>query len=385
MNQLAEKIKAQGKKIFLEFGGQGAPYLKELSRLFLEKNELDEFFHTTFLILQKHQQVIASSPLYAEGFDLENWLKDPAQAPAEEYLIRANISIPAIMITQSANFLLLLKNGYPLAELAPLVCGATGHSQGVVAATMASIAASGKDFLEVYEKFLEFQLFLGLRAQQAYPTWQIDEKTASESLLLGDKDPAPMVAVVGYSKQEIESMVNSVNGENNLSDSEKIYTALYNTDDSTVISAPPASLMLLRKKYLQEMKEQKKKFVYLRTTAPFHSPHIASCRAPFLKDLELIDFKYSASDLCFPVYSFSDGKNLQTRTNLAVSLFEEVALKRLFWKRAISPVVENPQAGLILDFGPGKTIQKLTQSYLLNDTPQIYCVSNPKDFRVIFD
>lgn len=382
MNELIESLKQKQKKLYLEFGGQGAPYLKELSKLFLGNPELGQFFQSTFAVLKKHENLINSSKVFSEGFALEKWLEEPDSAPVETYLMRANVSIPAIMVAHSANYLLFNLNGYPLTEMQPLIGGATGHSQGIVAAVMASIALKSGDFYSVYEKFLEYQLLLGLRAQESYLAYEISASENAESVSLGDKNPAPMVAVIGYSADEISRMAEEVNLD--LSEKEKIYLALFNTPESTVISAPVKSLLAFRKKFKTAMDEKKSKFVYLRTTAPFHSPHMKGCEAPFYKDLEEIHFNYKASDLSFPAYSFFDGRDFRTSNDLGKEMFAEVALKSLFWQKAVANIT-TADAGMIIDFGPSKTIQSLTQSYIAeNNNLTIYCISNPKDAKVIF-
>lgn len=42
------QVKASGGKLFLQFGGQGSPFLKEISKLYESEPSLKEFFDVSF-------------------------------------------------------------------------------------------------------------------------------------------------------------------------------------------------------------------------------------------------------------------------------------------------------------------------------------------------
>lgn len=63
------------------------------------------------------------------------------------------------------------------------------------------------------------------------------------------------------------------------------------------------------------------KFVYLRTTAPFHSPHMEDTNKTIPSDMERIGFNFKGSDLKIPVYSIFDGRNMQSDSELGIPLF----------------------------------------------------------------
>lgn len=387
--KLINEAKENNKKIFLQFGGQGSPYLKELAKLYKEESNLKDFFNITFETLNKLEKDNGgkSNRFINEGLDLKAWLENEDSAPPEDYQMRGCISIPLIFIVQMANYLAFTQKGYSVSELFAQTAGLTGHSQGVTAATIAALGKEGKDFLSAYSNFVDYMFYIGLRAQEEYPNFDVPEEVVKQVTEIGDKSPAPMVACIGYTAEELESRVQEVNKEFSLSGKSTLYASLFNASNSIVISGDPASLVLFRKKYKEEMDSKKGKFVYLKTTVPFHCPLIADSWNKFEQDLkERIDFKYSGSDLKLPVYSIHDGKNLQKVDNLAQELFNEMVIETLHWDKALTELFNNSEIDTVIDFGPSVVSAKLTGGQLTTREikKRVCCVSNPKDLKHIY-
>lgn len=94
MPNLLQELKSNQKKIFLQFGGQGAPYLKEVSKLY-EEPELKEYFSTVFSALKELESIFhQNDSRYSNGFDLSSWITNPESAPSEDYLIREAYPFP---------------------------------------------------------------------------------------------------------------------------------------------------------------------------------------------------------------------------------------------------------------------------------------------------
>lgn len=383
-----QESKQNGKTFFLQFGGQGSPYLKEISKLYKEEPSLKEFFQVSFDTLTKiESQVTKSDPLISEGLDLKSWIENPDSAPSEDYQIRGSVSVSMIFITQVANYALLVSKGFDTNELLANTSGVTGHSQGIVAAALVAVGKSGSEFLKTYSDFLRFIFFLGYRAQEMYPSFTVEESVVLGNQEIGDKSPAPMVAVIGYSKEELEQRVKQANDELGFQGQDRLNISLYNTPDSMIISAKPSSLLAFRKKFKPEMDEKKFKFVYLKTTAPFHSPFMNGSWEKFQTDLESkISFPYTSVDLKVPLYSIFDGRKISQSENLSEALFTEVVIKPLYWDKAIGITFTDTSIGAILDFGPSVVTSKLTGGQLgsRNITTQVLSVSNPKDCKILF-
>ena len=62
--KLLNDTTANGKKFFLQFGGQGSPYLKEVSKLYKEEPLLKEFFEVAFATLSKIESDVGKSDIF---------------------------------------------------------------------------------------------------------------------------------------------------------------------------------------------------------------------------------------------------------------------------------------------------------------------------------
>ncbi|TGK11866.1 ACP S-malonyltransferase [Leptospira fletcheri] len=375
------EAKAQGNKLFLQFGGQGSPWLKELSKLYESDPSLKQFFDTAFRTLAEEIPGLDKKYI-SQGYDFEAWLKNPDAAPDESYLCSATVSIVGIFLTQVGNYVSLTHKGFPASELLANAIGTSGHSQGVIPAVLIALGKEGDEFYKEFSKFLKFVLYLGYRAQEQYGLFQPGEDLLKGNEEVGDKQPAPMVAVLGYSQADLSDRVKAFNSETGSTGHGALYVSLFNTPDSNILSGDPYKLLAFRKKYKAEMDEKKVKFVYLRTTAPFHCPLMDETENTVPKDMQRIGFSYKGSDLKIPVFSIFDGRNFQNESDVSLPLFREVLIKALHWDKAISAFVKTPKV-VGIDFGPSVVSQKLTQANLGTSENKIYSASSPKDIKVL--
>ncbi|EKR08609.1 hypothetical protein [Leptospira kirschneri] len=375
------QVKASGGKLFLQFGGQGSPFLKEISKLYESEPSLKEFFDTSFKAIAEEVPKLDKKIIYG-GYDFESWVKNPDSAPDENYLCSAPVSIVGIFLAQMGNYVAFTNKGFPVSELISNSIGATGHSQGVISSALTALGKEGSDFYSAFSKFLKFVLYIGYRAQELVGAYNPSEALLKANEEVGDKQPAPMVAVIGYSQKELEDRVKKTNDSLGLSGSKAIYVSLYNTPDSNIVSGNPETLLEFRKQFKSEMGEKKVKFVYLRTTAPFHSPHMEDTNKTIPLDMERIGFDFKGSDLKIPVYSIFDGRNMQSDSELGIPLFREMLIKTLYWDKAVKPFVTATNVTGI-DFGPSVVSQKLTQANMGTSENKIYAVSSPKDIKVL--
>jgi malonyl CoA-acyl carrier protein transacylase len=380
-------LKNTGKKAFLQFGGQGSPYLKEVSKLY-EDASLKKFFEVCFDGLNTFQKNLESlEPLFSKGMDLKSWIEKPDSAPDESYLSRGSVSIAMIFIAQSANYHKFTLSGYSPSEFFPYVAGTSGHSQGIHGAFLASLGKEGDEYYKTLYDFMQYTCYMGFRAQETYTRFDLEPSVIQECEAVGDKSPSPMVACIGYTKEQLTSRVNFFNDENSPSNKDKIYISLYNTPTSMIISGQPERLIAFRKKNKPEMDELKCKYVYLRTTAPFHCPHTKSSTERFNGDLkQKFSFPYTTKDIKIPLYSFCDGRNIQKDTaNVAEVMFREIVVENLHWNLAVSAFTNGDNVSTAIDFGPSKTVASLTQGNLPEGSNKtVLCLSNPKDLKNLF-
>ncbi len=216
---------------------------------YTQEPELKEFFRNQLKTLSEIETRDGKSPLLNEGLNFKAWVENPDSAPSEDYLARAPISVPGIFMTQIANYVLVSKKGYPTADLIKATGAVSGHSQGVIASALVGLGKDGQDFLKAYSDFLKFVFYLGFCGQKVFPNFTVSQDIVSENEANGDKNPSPMAAVIGYTKDELEDRVKQTNESLGLKGQDTVYISLYNTPDSMILSALPSSLLAFRKKW----------------------------------------------------------------------------------------------------------------------------------------
>ncbi|MBI3396155.1 MAG: ACP S-malonyltransferase [Spirochaetia bacterium] len=356
------KTAQEGKAgFYIQFGGQGSPWYKELSKFFREPH-MKKFFDTALAAVEEEMKLIGATVGLPNGLDARKWLNDETTIPSEDYLGCAAVSIPMIQITQLAHLENLSHHGYDRSAFVQAAHGASGHSQGLIPASLVALGLTGDAYYDALSKYVKYLLYLGVRAQEVYPHFAPSADELARSTKLGAGAPAPMVAVLGETHEYIEGLVNDLNS--GLSPSDKIYVSLYNSPSNRILSAPRGSLVSFHEKNKAALDEKKVKFVYLRTTCPFHCGHMEKIGQLFEPDIKRIGFDFKGSDLKIPVWSFFDETNLQSNASLPVKMYKDMAVHALYWEKSMKPAADNAKVTHIVDFGPGKTSQRLSQDTL---------------------
>lgn len=377
MSEILENAKQGKNKFFIQFGGQGAPYLKELTALYKTEG-MSRFFETSLGAVEKAVKIAGDSPALPFPVELKKWLENPETQPKDEYI--AGISLGLILVAQFAHYENLNLMGFQRDDMLKATVGFSGHSQGLIAASFAALQLKGDEYYMGLDKYIQYLFLMGVRAQEVHPTIYPSERESDESLQLGAKGPAPMVAVLGANHETIEKMVQEINNE--LPDDKKIFVSLYNTPTNRILSSFRSSLIAFHKKFNDQLKEKEIKFVYLRTTCPFHSRLMEPIKEKFAKDIKAIDFNYKGSDLKGPVISFADGADLGKVENLGMRMCEDLMINPLYWDKSMRQATDK-SITQILDFGPGKVSQRLSQDTLKAmdcETP-VYAVAFARDLK----
>lgn len=368
---------------FLQMGGQGSPWFRELKK-FYDSGDLKEFFEAALSALEEEKPAQVSGIALPQGLDVRRWLTDESAVPSDNYLSAASVSLTMIQMTQLAYFESLLKHGWPIEKLLAHSLGSTGHSQGLISMTFAAMGLRGADFYEGLRSYMKYILYLAIRAQECYPELDpsADDQALADSLQL--KDPAPMVAVLGGNHARISEMVEATNA--GLDSDRKIYMSLYNSPTNRILSSHRSSLLAFYKQHRDALTADQIKYIFLRTTCPFHSPLMEPAVQPFEADRKKIGFNYQASDLKIPVYSFADGKDYRQLTDMCATMTRDLLVSTLYWEKAVSPI-QTLKPAHIIDFGPGKTSQRLTQDTLAGfglDVP-VSALANAKDMKAFIE
>ena len=81
-------------------------------------------------------------------------------------------------------------------------------------------------------------------------------------------------------------------------------------------------------------------------------------------EIRHIGFDYSGDLLQCPIYSFYDQANYQTIRDLPKRMYEDLMLYPLYWDKALIHIAKGKTVTHVLDFGPGKTTQRLSTDTL---------------------
>jgi len=89
-------------------------------------------------------------------------------------------------------------------------------------------------------------------------------------------------------------------------------------------------------------------------------------------------------DLKIPVYTFANGEDYRKMFGLMPIMSRDLLVSTLHWDMAVKPAINT--VDYIIDFGPGKTSQRLTQETItsLGGNINVLCLANPKDVKELF-
>lgn len=383
MSAIFNQAKEGKSRFFIQFGGQGAPWYKELA-VYYKDGKMKKFFDAALGALEEERSRIEGRVGLPLGLNAKAWLDDEAAIPSEEYLGCASVSIPMIQMTQLAHFEHLTQNGFERSKLIEYSLGATGHSQGLIPACLVAMGRDkDDDYYSALQKYIKYLIYLGLRAQEAHPHFAATDDENAKAKGLGEKgSPSPMVAVLGETHDDIKKLVEETNAK--LPADKQIYISLINSPSNRILSSYRSSLLEFQAMHKAHMDEKKIKFVYLRTTCPFHSPLMNRITELFEPDITRIGFTYRGTDLKIPTYSFYDGRNMQNDGDkLPIHMYMDMAVHNLFWDKSIKPAADDAKITHVIDFGPGKTSQRLTQDTLAGfkcEKP-VFAVAFAKDWK----
>lgn len=363
------------KRFFVQFGGQGSPYIQEFRRLYKNHPELTDYFECCFEAIDAclKRPDISSQPFLSEGIALKRWLKKE-DVPSQSYLSSCTVSLTATFILQSAYYHLLTIRGLPVSGLLNSIVGLTGHSQGIMAAVLASLGLEGGEYFQALRKHVQFMVLGGVRCQRVYPILPPPEKTLELSRAIDGVAPTPMASIRGFRRDELQRLVNAFNG--GLENPSTLTLSLVNTNDSFVLSGREEDLVEFRDRWKEEFVGRTAKWVYLDVSVPWHGPLLANSLDEFRHDLEWIGYNYRGADLRRPVYSTEDGLNMQERDLLGEYLFMLQSSVSMNWPACLRVVFNDPTITHIIDCGPGRISATLTSRILGEHPVSVLALSN---------
>ena len=106
--------------------------------------------------------------LHSLGLDVIEWIESPERRPSSTYLASSAVSQPLIFLTQMAQFAALGRIGLESDRISEWCKAVTGHSQGIMAAVVASEGHSAKSLIKRTSETVRYMLWQGIEMQSAF-------------------------------------------------------------------------------------------------------------------------------------------------------------------------------------------------------------------------
>ncbi|KAF7623672.1 putative PKS/NRPS-like protein biosynthetic cluster [Aspergillus flavus] len=351
--------------LYTMFGGQGNDenYFDELRMVYNTYRPLvRDLVVSASSMLQRQSLDDRFSRFYHQGLDIITWLEHSERAPDSAYLISAPLSMPLIGLLQLAWYRVIGRVlGSTPAQIQAALAGTTGHSQGIVTATVTAVAQSWTQFDSLSLDALRLLLAIGAYSQDHFAVAELPPVIVADAEAHGEGFPGPMLSVTDCPLDQLQKYVDAVNAH--LSEDARIAIALINGPQSAVLAGPPLSLhgfnVWLRgvkapaKGTQHRIPFSKRKPEisnrFLPITAAFHSSYLADVSDAVLASVP--DLTIRGDDLRIPVFCTRTGSDLRAfgSQNIVPDLVAMITSQELVWTEA----TKLPGATHIIDFGPG--------------------------------
>ncbi|TGL61117.1 type I polyketide synthase [Leptospira sarikeiensis] len=373
-------ISSQVAKTFVVFGGQGIDPIPELRSFYEEGHSNSEFWDIVFSSIDEVSEQIERDRFHKYfpfGFQLREWLNQPESTPNHSVLKNCSYSIPLIFLAQASSLFRIVKDEVNWEILLKETSGIFGHSQGVYAGLLLSSSSNKKSFLSNLSLILKNLIHLGIRAQEEFPILELD--VSSKKYIKQDETPSPMAAIKSENDHLLLEELEKFNSGRTSED--MAYLGLKNGPKIRVICGSPETLLEFRNFLSSTNFPNLESWVFLKISAPFHSPLLR--RVPILleNDAKNIGFNPKPSDLRIPLYDTRDGRDLREESDLAVSLSRMAVAELLDWDVCLESLQKEEGRILLLSFGPGSDAEKLCIPTLRGKSYLIRNISKPDLYR----
>jgi malonyl CoA-acyl carrier protein transacylase len=373
----ASAIPDQSAKALVQFGGQGGRYFEELKTNLAASRAVESLLMRAMepLMDQATRDDIRGSGLLSRPLDVLAWFEKDC-CPTPEVLASSLVSHPLIFLTQASQIIRAREQGLPISS-AQAAIGATGHSQGILAATLLAQDLDGRDFEDAAIGYATWLLRQGFRTQQAFPARPLTSYQLRHWEKHQEGRPSPMASLQGVSRAEIEQRLEDFNAC--MPEDCQLYLSLVNGPDRIVLSGPVDSLIWFR----GGLKGLPLRWRFLRVQAPLHSPYMASAVKLAVEDIAEAGLSLDASKLAIPVLRCRAGEDLRTSDNPVEDLVRDMILFPVDWP-AVCHQIEALAPRVLLDLGPDIQTSTLSRENLQGSRIQAVSVNIPEENRRFF-
>lgn len=386
VGSLASRLAEGELRAVLTFGGQGAPWLDEITELVQEAPHLRGEVAAVEGLLTGllSERTWRWSGFYGHGFELMSWIEQPETRPPESYLSSSCISQPLIFLCQVVRYMAVWQEGLAGAFDAGAIAGLSGHSQGMMAALLVAESPGGRVQRSRLIEYVTYMAWQGLHMARA--------GTGTTSL----SGATPMAAISGIVGSALEGHVEACNAT--LTPDNHLTIALHNGRSRFVVSGPPPGLIRLHQRLEARARadgEARKQgrlggapltFTWeaLAVSAPFHSPAMAAGLRAMIQTVKELDFRVAGEDLKLPVLSPVDGRRLDGSADLTAHLMAAQFVEPVRWSKTVRLLAQGDPAPLMLDMGPGEGVARLSGSVLRGEGVEVLALATAGERQRLF-
>ncbi len=394
---LLAALQARDLRAAVTFAGNGTPWVPELRALVQACPAAWPMVAEAAERLRAFglDQRVRWAGLVPDGFEVEGWISGTTPLPSAELLSSSTISQPGIFLAQVARIVQLQEAGLDLGALA--VDAASGYSQGVMTAVLVSEAAHRGALTP--ERVADFAIYLAWQGLFMAECWKRGAPrgpgSAAAAQAGADDSSSPMVAISGPTHATLAPLVASVPTLRSADGRDAgLVISMANSRTRHVVSGAPAQLRrlhaALEARAARETAARKQgqhggavlRFTWdpLPVECAFHSPYMASGMEPMRDILAELGFRVHRDDLAFDVLDTCTGDNLRDAPDLLERLLELQYVEPVRWV-AVTQAIARRKPDVVLDFGAGPGIARVTASGLRGHGVRLLSLSEPSGRR----
>ena len=386
-SSLLERIEANNKQIGILFAGQGFDYVRELKVMYKESPLARAWMDTAndSLVKWLDSPEILSKGLFPLGLHLTNWIQSNRSLP-QSYLERVSVSHPMIFIAQIAQYLQAMERGLHRINTVDQISFIAGYSQGMIPALCIAEMIGEEFSTKRALEYLKYTFWQGILMEEQW--LRLNQPEHAEF--------TPMASISSIDFVTLNQCVQKV--QKTLEDGTQITIAIRASRTRFVVSGPGQALEQLHGllQGLKNKQAQAKKqgffggkvsnFVWenIPVAAAFHNEMLRGGIDNLREKCVEIGFSIDVTRLRVPVLCYDQNKFVQELDDALVYLMTCQFVLPVQWFHLLNYVLENNLATILLDFGPGDGLGRLSSSTIRGSELEIVSLSTTEGQERLF-
>lgn len=398
---LAARLAEGATTAALTFAGQGWAWWTDLAELLARRPWLRSRAQRWAELVESiaSRDEVRDLGATAWHFDPLGWIDDPTSAPSDGELAALPLSMPGALLTQLLAYREAWEDALAGAVPAGTITAATGHSGGLLAASVVAADPHGVESDDVVRAHAELAVLLGhLVAASPHavapPALEVDDPAEL---------PTPMVAVTGVRLDRLEALLDRLHPRE-AGPAEQVRVVLRHGPYRAVLAGLPEPLRAARHALeawaADHPARPKVTFEPLAVSAPCHHPVLEPVARDLVERLRRRGVTIPEPSNGIALVGPSGPELLATgharsgnghRRDLLEALVATLLTRAGSWDRTGLALVgagelggERPRpAEWVLDLGPGDGIARLTRAALRGTGARLLALSRHEDRRLL--